>query len=126
MYWKAPILGAFFLFGPLCGKQLAEPRDLECHEAVKSLFYAVLADLRVFVFAADPGLTPERQRKASGCSGEQLFWRAAPLASNPSEGWLVTDFGAVCKYLLLSRQRLLIMKDVRKAQTAKSLFEALY
>ena len=28
MYWKAPILGAFFLFEPLCGKQLAEPRDL--------------------------------------------------------------------------------------------------
>ncbi|MDO5789707.1 MAG: hypothetical protein Q4Q30_00390 [Eggerthella sp.] len=107
-------------------KQLAEPRDLERHEAVKSLFCAVLTDLRVFVFAADPGLTPEGRRKASGPSGEQLFWRAVLLARNPSEGWLVTDFGAVCRYLLLSRQRLSIMKDVRKAQTAKSLFEALY
>ena len=126
MYWKAPILGAFFLFGSLCGKQLAEPRDLECHEAVKSQFYAVLTDLRVFVFAADPGLTPERQRKASGSSGEQLFWRAAPLVSNPSEGWLVTAFSGVCRHLLLSRRRLSIMKDIRKAQTAKSLFEALY
>ena len=126
MYWKAPILGAFFLFGPLCGKQLAEPRDLECHEAVKSQFYAVLADLRVFVFAADPGLTPERQRKASGSFGEQLFWRAATLASNPSEGWLVADFGAACSCLLLSRRCLSIMKDVRKAQTVKSLFEVLY
>ena len=58
----------------------------QLHEAVKSLFYAVLTDLRVFVFAADPGLTPEGQRKASGSSGEQLFWRAATLASNPSEG----------------------------------------
>lgn len=126
MYWKALILGAFFLFEPLCGRQLAEPRDLECHEAVKSQFYAVLADLRVFVFAADPGLTPEGRRKASGPSGEQLLWRAALLVSSPSEGWLVADFGAVCRYLLLSRQRLSIMKDVRKAQTAKSLFEALY
>lgn len=99
MYWKAPILGAFFLFGPLCGKQLAEPRDLECHEAVKSQFYAALTDLRVFVFAADPGLAPERQRKASGPSGEQLFWRAALLVSHPSEGWLVTDsalFAGIC------------------------------
>lgn len=94
MYWKAPVLGAFFLFGPLCGKQLAEPRDLECHEAVKSQFCAVLTDLRVLVFAADPGLTPERQRKASGSFGEQLFWRAATLASNPSEGWLAVYFGA--------------------------------
>lgn len=91
MYWKAPILGAFFLFEPLCGKQLAEPCDLERHEAVKSLFYAVLTDLRVFVFAADPGLTPERQRKASGPSGEQLFWRTAPLASSLPRGglWLI-------------------------------------
>lgn len=126
MYWKAPILGAFFLFEPLCGKQLAEPRDLECHKAVKSLFCAVLTDLRVFAFAADLGLTPERQRKASGPSGEQLFWRTAPLASSPSEGWLMADFGAACRCLLLSRQRLSIMKGVRKAQTAKSLFEALY
>lgn len=87
------------MFGPLCSKQLAEPRDLEYHEAAKSLFYAVLTDLRVFVFAADPGLTPERQRKASGPSGEQLFWRAALLVSHPSEGWLVTDsalFAGIC------------------------------
>lgn len=75
------------MFGSLCGKQLAEPRDLECHEAVKSLFYAVLTDLRVSVFAADPDLTPERQRKASGSSGGQLFWRAALLASGCSGEW---------------------------------------
>lgn len=115
MYWKAPILGAFFLFEPLCGKQLAEPRDLECHKAVKSLFCAVLTDLRVFAFAADLGLTPEGSGR-----------RAATLASSPSEGWLMADFGAACRCLLLSRQRLSIMKGVRKAQTAKSLFEALY
>ena len=72
------------MFGALCGKQLAEPRDLECREAVKSLFYAVLTDLRVFAFAADPGLSPERLRKASGPSGEQLFWRAAFQVSNCS------------------------------------------
>lgn len=82
MYWKAPILGAFFLFEPLCGKQLAEPRDLECHKAVKSLFCAVLTDLRVFAFAADLGLTPEGSgRRAallvSNCSGERPLWRVA-------------------------------------------------
>lgn len=99
MYWKAPILGAFFLFGPLCGKQLAEPRDLECHEAVKSQFYAVLTDLRVFVFAADPGLTPERRRKASGflvsnCSGERPLWRATLLRG----GWwlILALFAGIC------------------------------
>ena len=107
MYWKAPILGAFFLFEPLCGKKLAEPRDLECHEAVKSLFYAVLTDLRVFVFAADPGLT----RKGSGrraallvsnCSGKRPLWRATLLKD---ESWLISAlFAGIC-FLAVSAYR---------------------
>lgn len=66
----------------------------QLHEAVKSLFYAVLTDLRVFVFAADPGLTPERQRKASGSSGERPLWRATLLKD---DSWLISAlFAGIC------------------------------
>lgn len=75
MYWKAPILGAFFLFGSLCGKQLAEPRDPECHEAVMLLFNAALIGLRSFASTVDVGLVPEGEQKASGPFGAQPFRR---------------------------------------------------
>lgn len=68
------------------------------------LFNAAPISLRSFASTVDFGLVPEGERKASGL-----------LARNPSEGCLVVDFGDVFRSLLLSRQRLLIMKHVRKA-----------
>lgn len=91
-----------------------------------SPFYASPINLRAFAPTVDVGLAPGEEQKASGLSGERSFWRAVLLVRNPSEGWLVVDFGDAFRHLLLSHYCLLTMKRIRIAQMVKSQFGAMY